>query len=67
MSSNSKIIKYGVIFSIVLLLCCTSCATSRQTGRWSKEQEAYCQLSHNGKNNYYFSGNYQRKLKKNEL
>jgi hypothetical protein len=66
MTVNPKIIKYTLITALVLLEC-TSCVSSRMTHSWSKKQEVFCSSVNHGKNIYYHTGNYQRKLKKSEL
>jgi hypothetical protein len=61
-----RIFKFNLIFIISAIMICTGCATTKQPGHWSKQEEALCDLSRLGKNKYYYSATYQRKLKKSE-
>lgn len=64
---NSKVIrelKHSVIFVFIVVLTCTGCASAKKNKFHSKWKESLCNVSHLGKNKYYYSKHYQRKLKR---
>jgi len=61
-----RVIKYSLIFIIAAFLTCSGCASAKKKGYRSKQDEALCDLSRLGRNKYYYSSQYQRKLRKSE-
>jgi hypothetical protein len=60
-----KILKYGFVFLIVTLFISAGCAASRQNPYMKKKSKAsYVNTSQLGRNKYYFSTGYQKKLAK---
>ncbi|MGQ9619732.1 MAG: hypothetical protein ACUVTX_01955 [Bacteroidales bacterium] len=66
MKSLFKLIKYCFLLILIIFLTGTGCASSRKNPWASKRSRAsYVNTSRLGKNRYYFSVNYQKKLQKN--
>jgi hypothetical protein len=57
-----RILKY--IFIFIVLFTGTGCASVKKNRIHPKRKEALCDLSHLGKNKYFYSAHYQRKLAK---
>jgi hypothetical protein len=55
-----------LVLLIVLLPATTGCAASKKYTPVDKRKESLCDLTHLGKNKYYYSGYYKRKLHKAE-
>jgi len=64
MSRTIRILKYAYIYFLIALFTGTGCASAKKNRVYSKSKESLCDLSHLGKNKYYYSANYQRKLAK---
>jgi len=63
MSGQIRISKYILAGGIFLLFAFSACATKKKSIAAVKKKEALCDLSHLGKNNYFYSHSYQRKIK----
>jgi len=57
-------IKYLFIFLLIVIFAGTGCATAKKARPPDKQEQDLCDLSHLGKNKYYYSRHYQNKLKK---
>jgi len=59
-----KILRVGLIFTVVALFTCTGCAVKKNP--WTKKHTTASRVhtSQLGRNKYYFSTNYQKKLTK---
>jgi hypothetical protein len=59
-----KILKVGLVFTMVALFTCTGCAVKKNP--WAKKHStaSHVNTSQLGRNKYYFSTNYQKKLTK---
>jgi hypothetical protein len=64
MSYIIRILKSLFIVLLVVVFTCTGCATAKKTGLNFKRKESLCDLSHLGKNKYYYSTYYQKKLRR---
>ena len=65
MSYPAKIIRYVIL--LVLILSLTDCASSKKDSYTAKRKKAtsHINTSQLGRNKYYFSPEYQKKLSKN--
>lgn len=64
MSETGKIIRYIIL--LVLILGLTDCASSKKNSYAAKRKSAsHVNTSQLGRNKYYFSSGYQKKLSKN--
>lgn len=60
------ILKYGIILFIIVLFTGTGCASSKKNAFYNKRSQAsHINTSQLGRNKYYFSTDYQKKLIKN--
>jgi len=66
MSYVIRILKSSFIVILVMVFTCTGCASAKKTRIDFKRTESLCDLSHLGRNKYYYSTYYQKKLKKSE-
>ncbi len=57
-----KYIKYIIVMFVVILM--TSCFASRQNPYARKKRNTYINATQLGRNKYFFSNEYQKKLKK---
>ncbi len=58
-----RILKYLFIFLLIALFTGTGCASAKKNIAYSmKKKESLCDLSHLGRNKYYYSNYYQKKL-----
>jgi hypothetical protein len=64
MSKTVRILKYTWVFVIIVLFAVTGCASAKKTKFSLKTKETLCDLSHLGRNKYFYSSYYQRKLTK---
>lgn len=64
MSKAIRILKVTFIFIFIVAFTCTGCATTMKNKIYSRKKESLCDLSHLGKNKYYYSKYYERKLTK---
>jgi hypothetical protein len=62
MLKTIKILKYTIIIVIIILFTGTGCASAKKTRFTLKNKETVCDLSHLGRNKYFYSAYYQRKL-----
>jgi len=60
-----RIFKFISVSLLVTLFTGTGCASAKKSSLDYKRKEALCDLSRLGRNKYYYSGNYQRKLAHN--
>lgn len=59
-----KILISTFVFIFIVLLTGTGCASVKKNRVYSKSKESLCDLSHLGKNKYFYSAYYKRKLSK---
>ncbi|HOU30068.1 MAG TPA: hypothetical protein P5320_00490 [Bacteroidales bacterium] len=65
MKCLEKILRFYSFFLFILLLLFTGCASSKQNPWAAKRAKAsYVSTTQLGRNRYYFSTNYQKKLQK---
>jgi len=64
MQKTIRSLKYACVFLLIALFTNTGCASSRMNLAYIKSKESVCDLSRLGKNSYFYSVNYQRKLVK---
>ena len=57
-------LKYASVFLFFVLFTGPGCASAKKNVFSLKQKEALCDLSRLGKNKYFYSGAYQRKLTK---
>jgi hypothetical protein len=57
-----RIIKYVFAISLVVFFACSGCASAKKNYLHSRRDESLCDLSRLGKNKYFYSASYQRKL-----
>jgi hypothetical protein len=62
MSKPGRITENIIFLVIILLLSGTGCASAKKKYVQSKRQESLCDLSRLGKNKYFYSSYYKRKL-----
>jgi hypothetical protein len=63
MSKEIRILKYSFIFMLIALLAGTGCASAKKNIAYkNKQKDSLCDLSHLGRNKYYYSNYYQKKL-----
>jgi hypothetical protein len=62
MSRFSRILKYEFFLLLITIFTLTGCASAHKTYFAKKKQESLCDLSRLGKNKYFYSGYYERKL-----
>jgi len=63
MSHSPCIFRFSMLAGIVLLLLASGCAVTTKTDFIKRKQaESTCDLSRLGRNKYFYSGHYQRKL-----
>lgn len=60
-----RIFKFVSISLLVILFSGTGCASAKKSSLYFKREESLCDLSRLGRNKYYYSANYQRKLAHN--
>ncbi len=65
MSKPPKKLILIFISVLVVLLTCEGCASAKKKAVISKSKESMCDLTRLGKNKYFYSNYYQKKLKKN--
>jgi hypothetical protein len=61
-----RLYKVIFIFLIIALLAVSGCASTKRHIIANKKQQALCDLSRLGKNKYYYSKPYHRKLHQSE-
>lgn len=59
-----RMIKYLLFFLMIVIFTGTGCASAKKARPPDKQEQSLCDLSHLGKNKYYYSNHYQKKLKK---
>ena len=64
MGNAIKIRKIALLFVIAIALSFCACASSRSNFIRYKKAESTCDLSRLGKNKYFYSNRYQRKLER---
>jgi hypothetical protein len=65
MSKAIKILKCSFLFLLIVLFTGTGCASSKKNIAYeNKRKDSLCDLSHLGRNKYYYSNYYQKKLVK---
>jgi hypothetical protein len=64
MSKTSKILIFTFISVLVVLFTCEGCASTKKNVVISKSKDSMCDLSRLGKNKYFYSNYYQKKLTK---
>jgi hypothetical protein len=62
MLKTIKILKYTIVIVIIILFTSTGCASAKKTRFTLMNKETVCDLSHLGRNKYFYSAYYQRKL-----
>ena len=67
MSKTIRTLKYSLIIVIVVLFTTTGCVSAKKSRLYYKAKNSVCDLSRLGKSKYFYSGRYQRKLRKSEL
>jgi hypothetical protein len=66
MERFTKILKFGFVFLIFTSFLGTGCVTSKKNSYYSKKSKSsHVSTSQLGRNRYYFSVGYQKKLTKN--
>jgi hypothetical protein len=60
-----RIFKFVSVSLLVTLFTGTGCASAKKSSFYFKKAESLCDLSRLGRNKYYYSANYQRKLAHN--
>jgi len=66
MSGFNRLFKIFLGFFLILLLLATGCASSKKYVTVDKRKQSLCDLTHLGKNKYYYSDYYARKLHRSE-
>jgi hypothetical protein len=64
MSKTPKILIFTFISVSAVLFTCEGCASTKKNVIISKSKDSMCDLTRLGKNKYYYSNPYQKKLKK---
>jgi len=64
MAITSRIIKVLSVFVFFVAVTITGCVSARQNYIKHKKEESTCDLSRMGKNKYFYSRHYQRKLER---
>ena len=64
MRKTIRILKYAYVLLLIALFTSTGCASAKKNMISVKSKESLCDLSRLGKNKYFYSTNYQRKLTK---
>jgi len=59
-----RIVKYVFAIFLVVFFACSGCASAKKNFIHSRSEESLCDLSRLGKNKYFYSAAYQRKLTK---
>jgi hypothetical protein len=62
MSKKVGFLKYVFAIALIVLSICSGCASEKKSYIHSKKTESLCDLSRLGKNKYFYSPVYQRKL-----
>jgi len=63
MSKATKILISAFLFLLIALFTGTGCASAKKQASYiNKKNQALCDLSHLGRNKYYYSKYYQNKL-----
>jgi hypothetical protein len=57
-----RILSTALAISLIVLFYCTGCASEKKNYLHSKKEASLCDLSRLGKNKYFYSATYQRKL-----
>ena len=57
-------IKYTFVFILIVLFAVTGCAPVKKNKDIFLTKESLCDLSHLGRNKYFYSAHYQKKLTK---
>jgi hypothetical protein len=63
MSKSVRILNYTFAISLIALFACSGCVSAKKNYVYSKNKESLCDFSRLGKNKYFYSGTYQRKLR----
>jgi hypothetical protein len=64
LSNTSRLLRYTFVFIIVVLFAGTGCVSTQKHIAQARKQESLCDLSRLGKNKYFYSSYYERKLSK---
>jgi len=64
MEKSFRSLKTVINCASILLLSLMSCASVNKHVAFSKKEDSLCDLTHLGKNKYFYSSYYQRKLAK---
>jgi len=64
MSKSIRILKHIFVSAFIVVFTCTGCASAKKNKFSYKKTESTCDLSHLGRNKYFYSSYYQRKLAK---
>jgi hypothetical protein len=67
MSKTFRTLRYSLIFIVSIVLSSTGCISTKKSWVLAKSEKSMCDLSRLGKNKYFYSAQYQRKLRKSEL
>lgn len=66
MKEAIRILKYSSILAFIALFTCTGCASAKKSKIHSIRKESLCDLTHLGKNKYFYSKYYERKIGRSE-
>lgn len=66
MPGFNRLSKKIIWLLLILLFLVTGCAASKKYTPVDKRKESLCDLTHLGKNKYYYSDYYARKLRRSE-
>jgi hypothetical protein len=64
MSKALRVFKNSFLFVLLVVFTCSGCVSAKENIVHVRSKESVCDLSHLGKNKYYYSGKYQNKLTK---
>jgi len=64
MHRTAKILKNLLIFLLMIMMCSTGCAVKKNPWTKKKSKASHVNASQLGRNRYYFSVGYQKKLQK---
>lgn len=64
MIKASSILKYSFPFLLIVSFTVFGCATAKKGKPPTKQDQALCDLSRLGRNKYFYSGYYQRKMQR---
>jgi hypothetical protein len=65
MPKQIRVIKILILTVSVILITSSGCVVSKKQYVYSKKNESLCDLSRLGKNKFFYSAYYQRKLRHN--